>query len=101
MRKDPECNSGMKRRDVREPPHLRTWRKIASSIEGMNRREQPRLECIGKCSEIFWKTFRLDILKRANEISSRLQKVRKWTLWRGRLPPKQKKELQVQQELAT
>jgi hypothetical protein len=44
------------------------------------------------------KTFRLEILKRANEMSSRLEKLRKWTLWRGRPLPKCKKELQVERE---
>jgi hypothetical protein len=41
------------------------------------------------------KTFRLQIIKRAKEVSSRLRKVRKWTLWRGR-PPKWKKMLHAE-----
>jgi hypothetical protein len=63
MREGMKCNTGIKRRDVKEPPHLRTWRKTASSIEGMNRREQPRLESMRKCNDILWKTFRLEIVK--------------------------------------
>jgi hypothetical protein len=99
VRKGPGCENGIRRWDVKEPPHMRTWRKTASSIEGMNRREQPRLEGVRKCNDIMWKTFRLEIVKRANEMSSGLQKVRKWTLWRGRPPPKQKKKLHTEQEL--
>jgi hypothetical protein len=63
MRKGLECNSGIRRQDVKEPPHLRTWRKTAISVKGMNRRQQPRLEGVRKCNGILWKTFRLEILK--------------------------------------
>jgi hypothetical protein len=51
----PPCNSGMaenssgkkngiRSRHVKEPPHLRTWRKTASMSGGRNRGEQSRLE---------------------------------------------------------
>jgi hypothetical protein len=40
------------------------------------------------------KTFRLQIVKRAKEVSSGLRRMRKWILWRGRPPPKCKKKLQ-------
>jgi hypothetical protein len=51
-----ECNNGIRRRDVKELPHLRTRRKTAKSIGGRNRREQPWLEGMGNGNEIFWKT---------------------------------------------
>jgi hypothetical protein len=48
---------------AKEPPHLRTWRKTASSSGEQNRGEQSQLEGTGKCNEIYWKTFRLEIVK--------------------------------------
>jgi hypothetical protein len=36
------------------------------------------------------KIFRLQIVKRAKEVSSGLRKIRKCTLWRGSPPPKRK-----------
>jgi hypothetical protein len=40
--------------------------------------------------ETLQKTFKLQIVKRANEVSSGLRKIRKWTLWRSRPLPKRK-----------
>jgi hypothetical protein len=42
------------------------------------------------------KTFRLQIVKRAKEVSSGLRRIRMWTLWRGRPPPKRKKKLRTE-----
>jgi hypothetical protein len=42
---------------------------------------------------IYWKTIGLEIVNQAVGISTRLRRIRKWTLWRGRPPPKQKKKL--------
>jgi hypothetical protein len=42
---------------------------------------------------IFGKTIVLEIVKRIAESPIGLRKVRDWTLWRGRPPPKQKKNL--------
>jgi hypothetical protein len=53
MRKDPGCENGIRRQDVKEPPHLTTGRKTATSIGGQNKREQPRMEGLGICIEIF------------------------------------------------
>jgi hypothetical protein len=57
MRKSIGCKKGIRSRHVKEPPHLRTWRKTASSSGGRNRGEQSRLEGTGKCNDIYWKNF--------------------------------------------
>jgi hypothetical protein len=82
--KDLECNNGIRRHDVKEPPHLRTRKKTAKSIGGQNRREQPRLEGMGNGNEIFWKICRLKFVKQAVGISSRFRQLRKWRVWSGR-----------------
>jgi hypothetical protein len=38
------------------------------------------------------KTLELKSVKRANGMSSVFREIRKWTLWRGRSPPKRKKK---------
>jgi hypothetical protein len=48
--------------------------------------------------EDFKKTLELDFMKRACGMSSGIQKIKKWTLWRGKPPLKQKKKLQIQEE---
>jgi hypothetical protein len=45
------------------------------------------------------KTLELEFMKRANRMSSGLQRMIDRSLWRGRPPPKQKKKLQIEQEL--
>jgi hypothetical protein len=42
-------------------------------------------------SMIYRKTIELETVKRALEISSGLRRIRNWTLWRGRPPPKRKR----------
>jgi hypothetical protein len=42
-------------------------------------------------SRIYRKTIGLEIVKRALRISSGMRKVTDWTLWRGRPPPKRKR----------
>jgi hypothetical protein len=39
------------------------------------------------------KTFKLEFVKRAFEISSGIQTIKDWTLWRGEPPPKRKKSI--------
>jgi hypothetical protein len=41
---------------------------------------------------------RLQIAKRTARSTVRMRKIKKWTTWRGRPPPKRKKKLQIQQE---
>jgi hypothetical protein len=38
------------------------------------------------------KIFGLELVKRAFRISSEMQKIEDWTLWRGRSPPKRRNE---------
>jgi hypothetical protein len=76
MRKSPECNNGIRRRDVK----------------------QPRFEGVRKCNDISWKTFRLEIVKRANEMSSGLTESKEMDLVERWAPLKRKKELQVERE---
>jgi hypothetical protein len=66
-----------------EPLHLRKGKKVASSIEGRSRRQCLQLKSIGKGNEIYRKTIRLEVVL----------KMWNWTLWRGRLPLKWKKNL--------
>jgi hypothetical protein len=80
---------------------MMTGGKTATSIGGQNKREQPRMEGLGISEEIYWKTFRLEIVKRAAGTSSGLGRIMNWTLWRGRPPPKRKKGLQVEREPVT
>jgi hypothetical protein len=61
MRESPECKNGIRCRDVKEPPHLRIGRKIASSSGGRNRREQQRLEDMSKYNDIYWRTIGLNV----------------------------------------
>jgi hypothetical protein len=84
MRKGPECQNSIWRRDIKEPPHLTTGRKTASSIGGRKKREQSRMEGLGICIKIFWATFGLDFVKQVVRMSSGLLQIGIWTLWRGR-----------------
>jgi hypothetical protein len=68
--KGPECKTGIK--DPRTRRHLRL--QIERTTQEFNRR------ALG-----------LEFVKRANGTSSGLLKIRNWTLWRGRPPPKRKK----------
>jgi hypothetical protein len=94
MRKAPGCKNGIRRRDIKEPRHLRIEKNTAGSSAGPHKREQ--LEGVSKCNDIYWRTTGLEFVKRVNEMSSGLQKVRKWTLRRGRPSPKCKKEFQAE-----
>jgi hypothetical protein len=65
--------------------------KCNSGIKDHRRRQQLRLGNEKKTSMIYRKAIRLEIVKRTLRISSVFLKIRKWTLWRGRPPPKRKK----------
>jgi hypothetical protein len=72
-RMDPESSTGVKDSSIRRRLHL----KIERTADG----------------RIFGKTYRLEIAKRVAGSSVGLQKIRNWTSWRGRPPPKRKKNL--------
>jgi hypothetical protein len=97
-RNGPGCKNGIRRRDIKEPPHLRIERKTASSSGGQHKREKRRLKGMNKYNDIYWRTTGLKFVKRANGTSSGLQKGRKWILCRGRPPPKRKKKLHTESE---
>jgi hypothetical protein len=89
--KGQEFNDGL-REGMRQQP------RSEIGIRDPDTRWQLRLRIKRTSDRIDGYTFRLEIIKRANEMSSRSQKVRKWTLWRVRPPPKCKEELQVKRE---
>jgi hypothetical protein len=60
--KDAEGNNGMMRKDVKEPLHLRKWKKVANRIGGWSRKHL-RLKSTGKGNEIYRKTFKLEAVK--------------------------------------
>jgi hypothetical protein len=82
----PGCNNGI--RDQGQKQQLRGSRKIEDLCGELplhfgNKKAKTR---------IYWKTSRLEILKRAVGISSGLRRTKEWTLWRGRPPPEHKKK---------
>jgi hypothetical protein len=93
MREGPGCKNGVRRRNIKEPPHLRIERKTASSSGGRHKREQRRLKRISKYNDIYWRTIGLDFVKQVVRMSSGFLQIRVWRLWRGRPPPKRKKKL--------
>jgi hypothetical protein len=55
--------------------------------------EQLHLGSVRTISRIYRKTITLEIVKGEVGISSGIRKIKNWTLWRGRPPPKWKKNL--------
>jgi hypothetical protein len=106
MRKGPECKNCIKGRGLsqqlrvkigikdlsdRRPLYVR--KKRATAID-MGRWSSRQLSLLGRrvsAYEALKKTLDLEFVKRARGMSSGLWKIRKWTLWRGRPPPKRKK----------
>jgi hypothetical protein len=80
LRKILECKIGIKGEGVRE------------QLQGRMRLKNERTT-----SMIYWVAIGLEIVKRELGISSGLQRIRNWTLCRGRPPPKRKKKLQIRQ----
>jgi hypothetical protein len=96
--RSPECKKGIRSRNTEEPLHLRKGRKTVNSNGGWSRRQHPRLKSMGNSIEVFGKTIGLQFGKLADGSSVVLRKMRNWTLWRGRQPPKRKKSLHTKQE---
>jgi hypothetical protein len=91
--KDAEGDKGMRSKGVKEPLHLRKGKKVADSIGGWSRRQRLHPKSSGKGNEIYRNIIRLAVGKRATEMSTGLLKIKDWTMWRGRPPPKRKKKL--------
>jgi hypothetical protein len=76
-----------------------TLQKGTNGTGNRHFKEQLRLGNERSTSGIYKKTIGLEIVKRAEGISSRLRRIKDWTWWKGRPLPKWKKELQIQQKL--
>jgi hypothetical protein len=63
-------------------------------VKVSNTRQLRRLKNEKTAGRIFEKTFRLQIAKREDGSSVGSLKIRNWTLWRGRRPPKRKRNYQ-------
>jgi hypothetical protein len=89
MSESPERSIGIRdrcRRRIKDPSTRRQLRlKIKWTSEHIVRK-------------IFYEILREKIPKHVVETSSSLQEMRNWTLWRGRPPPKRKKEPHTEQE---
>jgi hypothetical protein len=83
--KGPECNSGIRDRGLREQL------QGTMGIRDLCGRGPLYLRNKGTTSGINKRAIVLEIAKRVVVTPSWFRKIRKWTLWRGRLPPKRKK----------
>jgi hypothetical protein len=77
----------------RRPLYLRKKRTITDDIGGWSSRQQAPLGSEGKLKKTLHEISRSEIAKQMFETSIRMRNMRNWTLWRGRLPPKRKKNL--------
>jgi hypothetical protein len=84
-KRSPGCNNGTSDRGQKQP--LRGNRRIEDLCSKLPLHFANKKATNG----IYWKTIRLEILKRAVGISSRLQRIINLTLWRDR-PPSEKEE---------
>jgi hypothetical protein len=78
-RKGPLCKTGIKNPTM-------------NNIKGRNPGERAPLGSGGTCKKDICDTFREKIMGHGVGISSELRRRKKWTLWRGRPPPKRKKK---------
>jgi hypothetical protein len=86
MRKGPECKNGISDRGLKQK------QRGSERIKDLGDRRPIYVRKKRITSMIYRKTIELEIVKRAVGISSRLRRIRNWTLWRGRPPPKRKKK---------
>jgi hypothetical protein len=68
----------------------------STGVKVPNTRQHRRLKNEKMAGQIFEKTFRLQIAKREDRSSVGSLKIRNWTLWGGRSPPKRKKKTKRQ-----
>jgi hypothetical protein len=69
-----------------------------NDIEGWNTRERAPLGSGGTRNKGIYGIFREKIMGHGVGTSSELQRSKHWTLWRGRPPPKRKKEQEAEEE---
>jgi hypothetical protein len=90
----PECENGVRNRGLKQ--QLRGSKQIkdptTNNIEGWNPGERTPLGSGGTRKKDICDIFRDKIMEHGVGISSSLRRRKKWTLWRGRLPPKLKKQ---------
>jgi hypothetical protein len=77
-------------------------RRQRATEEGKNRsrKRNPKELRTRNVIKTFGKTTGLKFAERVNRSTVGLRKIRKWTLWRDRPPPKRKKKFQIEQEPA-
>jgi hypothetical protein len=106
--KSPEYNSGINDRRLRQQPrrrmrirdiyggptlYLRKERATTNGIEGWSARQRSHLEIEGRLNKNLYEIFRGSIAGQVVGSPSGLRRIRNWTLWRERPPPKRKKKL--------
>jgi hypothetical protein len=113
LRKGLVCNNGIRDQGLREqlrgrmrisdqcgrqPPYLRKEKTTTNGIKWCNAGQRSHLGSEGTINKKLYEIFRGRIAKQIVGTPSGLRKIRKWTLWRGRPPPKWKRKLQIQEE---
>jgi hypothetical protein len=88
----PKCKSGIRDRGIKRQ-HLRLRGK--AGITEPRTRWQKRLKSKRTTSEFDRYALGVEFIKQTNETSNWLGRLRIWTLWRGRPPPKRKKKLRT------
>jgi hypothetical protein len=78
---DPKCKNGKRNRGLRQ----QLSSEMGIKDPGARQQLHPRIE------KMLYEIFRERIVKQVVRTPNGLQKIRKWTLWRGRPPPKWKK----------
>jgi hypothetical protein len=82
-----------------QPLYLRK-KRTTKGIRGWSSGQLSLMERRAPAYKTIKKALDLEIVKQTNKMKSGFGEIRKWTLWRGRPPPKWKKKLQIQQETA-
>jgi hypothetical protein len=78
--------------------YLRKGRTTADSIRGWSSGQRSPLGSGGTLMKIVHESVSVQIAKQKARSYTASRKIKDWTFWRGRHPPKCKKELQVQRE---
>jgi hypothetical protein len=74
-----------------QPLYLRKERTTTNGIEGWSSGQQSHVESGVTLKKILYAIFRGKITEQVVGTSRGLRRMKKWTLWRGRPPPKWKK----------
>jgi hypothetical protein len=74
-----------------QPPYVRIEETTTNGIGGCSSGQRSHVESGVTLKKILYAIFRWKFTKQVVGTSRRLQRIKKWTLWRGRPPPKRKK----------